>query len=106
MNVNGKNKQLLYGLKQRRVEWFILGMPVLIAPPSHFCGVVVGQPNPDVGKDQLSLIFNSWLLYEMLHIFVDWEFAGQNGMFRGTISLVTAEAEAPIGLVRRIGAAK
>lgn len=83
MNVNGKNKQLLYGLKQRQVEWFILGMPVLIAPTSHFWGVVVGQPNPDAGKDQLSLIFNSWLLYEMLHIFVDWEFAGQNGMLGG-----------------------
>lgn len=46
-------------------------------------GEVVGQPNPDVSKDHLSLIFNSWLLYEMLQIFADWEFAGKNGMLGG-----------------------
>lgn len=68
-------------------------------------GVLVGQPNPEVSKDQLSLIFNSWLLYEMLHIFVYWECRAEQNV-RGTISLVTTEAEAPIGLVRRIGAAK
>lgn len=46
-------------------------------------GGVVGQPNPDVSKDQLSLVFNSWLLYEMLQIFADWEFAGKNRMLGG-----------------------
>lgn len=56
----------------------------LIAPTSYFLrGGVVGQPNPDVSKDQLSLIFNSWLSCEMLQSFADWEFAGKNGTLGG-----------------------